>query len=83
MSVDARGDDIPEIVRTAWEQHLGSPSDSPVDNFFTRGGNSLMAAELMATLSAELGTRLRLAVILRNPTLGDLTRAVSEAVARS
>lgn len=69
--------DVAAVVRREWERQLGSTTD---EGFFAAGGNSLEAAELMAALSREFGTRLRLALLLRNLTLPALTKAVSEAV---
>jgi acyl carrier protein len=72
--------DVAAVVCRAWEQHLGAPPADPADHFFRAGGNSLQAAELMATLSREFRRRLRLSVLLHNPRLEDLTRAVAELI---
>ncbi|WP_158841400.1 phosphopantetheine-binding protein [Saccharothrix deserti] len=71
-----------EIVLREWTRQLGVDEARAEDDFFGMGGNSLQAAELMAALSREFGTRLRLAVLLRNPVLGDLVKAVVDTVRR-
>lgn len=69
--------DVAAVVRREWLQQVG---DTGEQTFFAVGGNSLQAAELMAALSRAFGRRLRLALLLRNPTLSSLTAAVADTL---
>lgn len=69
--------DVESVVTNSWTDFVGVANTAPDANFFAIGGNSLEAAELMAKLSRELGRRLRLRLLLQNPTLGGLIAAVS------
>nr|ADZ45326.1 non-ribosomal peptide synthetase [Streptomyces sp. NRRL 30471] len=70
--------DVPALVRKVWLSTLGVRRCGPDDNFFVEGGNSLLAADLVSKLRAELGLPLRLQTLLRNPTLASFTRIVAD-----
>jgi acyl carrier protein len=80
MTVQHTQLDIPATVRRAWEDCLDIRESALDDDFFALGGNSLHAAELMAELSERFGRRLRLALLIRHPTLRGLTAAVREVI---
>lgn len=80
MTVQHTQMDIPAVVRQAWEDCLDIRDPAPDDDFFSLGGNSLHAAALMAELSEQFGRRLRLALLIRHPTLRGLTAVVREVI---
>lgn len=57
-----------ELVAEAWERLLSAPSGIH-DNFFARGGHSLMAGRLCAQLTASTGVDILLPDFIRNPTI--------------
>ncbi|MEV5721067.1 acyl carrier protein [Amycolatopsis mediterranei] len=73
---EPRPSDVATTVRTAWEHCLERQDVPDEENFFQAGGNSLEGAELMAALSRTFGRRLRLGLLIRNPTLRGLTEQV-------
>lgn len=72
---------IDESVRRAWLNHLECRTATDDDNFFRQGGTSLQAAAMMADLSRLLGKRLRMRLLMANPSLIQLTRAVATELA--
>ncbi|TCO55607.1 non-ribosomal peptide synthetase [Actinocrispum wychmicini] len=53
------------------------------DSFFTLGGQSLMAMQLVSRLTKAFGVTLPLRVIFENPTVGGIAEAVTDAGGRS
>ncbi|MEM9490942.1 MAG: phosphopantetheine-binding protein, partial [Myxococcota bacterium] len=51
-------------------------------NFFTVGGNSLNATQIISRISDEFGVPIPLRVIFEHPTLRELARVVDEYVLR-
>lgn len=71
-------------VEQLWRQALGRDDVRPDDNFFEIGGNSILAAELLAQLRATLGvhiTQVRplIRLLLEDATLASFARAVESA----
>lgn len=60
------------MVRMVWENVLGTRNIRPEDHFFDLGGDSLLAASMMARLSKRCGRNLPLALLFRHPTLEGL-----------
>lgn len=72
---------VEQVVRAAWQAHLRRDDFRDDDSFFSLGGDSLLAAKVMARVSRELGGRLRVGLLLRNPTVSGLCVAAREALA--
>ena len=68
-------------IATAFAEVLGLPRVGLHDNFFEMGGDSLMAAQLIARLRPHVSTPLRVKTLFRAPTVTRLARFVAEAVA--
>jgi thioester reductase-like protein len=71
-------------VARVWRQVLKVDRIGPDDNFFDKGGNSILAAELMAKVRGSLGvmiTQVRplIRLLLQDATLGSFAQAVREA----
>jgi thioesterase domain-containing protein len=63
-----------------WENLLGIHPIGVADNFFDLGGHSLLAVRLLASVKAEFGRDLPLAVLLQEPTIERLARILDSAV---
>jgi len=59
-----------------WESVLGRDGISPGDSFFSVGGNSLRALQVVASIRDELGTALPVAALFTHQTIADLAAAV-------
>ena len=55
-----------------WQDLLGLDRISTTDNFFQTGGNSLLAAQLVARIRTELELNLRLGLVFSHPTIQGL-----------
>ncbi|MDH5281524.1 MAG: AMP-binding protein, partial [Thermoleophilia bacterium] len=69
-------DDLERLVARVWEDILEVGSIAADDNFFTLGGDSLAAAEIVACLEQETGTSLSVSVLAGSPTVADLADAL-------
>jgi len=64
-----------------WSALLGHPQISRHDNFFTLGGDSLLATRLVAAIRKEMHVPVSLRMLLEAPTLAELAPAVASAQA--
>ncbi|MGR4884942.1 acyl carrier protein [Streptomyces sp. LARHCF249] len=82
-SPDHAGHDGPDLevlraqVRVQWADALEHDDFGDDEDFFDAGGNSLLVAEIMAALGAELGVRLPLRLFFDHPTVNELTGALT------
>ncbi|MEU4118300.1 amino acid adenylation domain-containing protein [Kitasatospora sp. NPDC028055] len=51
-----------------WRELLDDPAVGPDDDFFTRGGHSLVAARMLVRVKERLGAEIRIADLLAEPT---------------
>ncbi len=71
-------DDVLAELASMWKQVLGVKRVNPDDDFFDRGGTSLLAVSLFARIRERWNRDLPLAVLFEAPTLGKLAAAVRE-----
>ncbi|WP_161556924.1 non-ribosomal peptide synthetase [Paenibacillus amylolyticus] len=65
--------DLQELKMTKiWEKILKVHPISVTTNFFSIGGHSLKAIQLLHEINAEFGTELRLASLLKEPTIASI-----------
>ncbi|MEH0474004.1 condensation domain-containing protein [Streptomyces sp. B21-097] len=64
----AAHDDRTPLLVGLWNTLTGRQDLGPHDNFFSSGGHSLMAAQLVQQVEEDTGVRLRLADVFENPT---------------
>ncbi|MDQ3262224.1 MAG: amino acid adenylation domain-containing protein [Myxococcota bacterium] len=72
---------IEELVARALADALGLPEVGPEDNFFERGGHSLLAVQVLARLRDGLGTELPVRALFEAPTAAALARRVQQQLA--
>jgi amino acid adenylation domain-containing protein len=61
-----------------WEEVLDVSPIGVDDDFFVRGGHSLLAVRLMAGIEREFGKHLPLAALFKSPSVGQLAAALRE-----
>ncbi|MER5640646.1 condensation domain-containing protein [Kitasatospora sp. NPDC002227] len=64
---DTDGEHLPLLV-TLWRELIGRPELDAEANFFTSGGHSLLAAQLVQKIEERTAVRLRLADAFEHPT---------------
>ncbi|WP_373867486.1 phosphopantetheine-binding protein, partial [Rhodococcus aetherivorans] len=67
---------VEEIVARVFEETLGVERVGLDDDFFTLGGNSLIATQVVSRLGAALNTRVPVRVIFEAPSVETLAAAV-------
>jgi thioesterase domain-containing protein/acyl carrier protein len=63
-----------------WEEVLNVRPIGITDNFFDRGGHSLLAVRMMAQLSRQIGRELPLALILQKQTIEELATFLRQEI---
>jgi amino acid adenylation domain-containing protein len=71
---------IEEALSEIWVELLGGPRPGPRDNFFERGGHSLMATQLLARVRHTFDVEVPLKDFLDEPTLVGLARLVARGL---
>tara|TARA_R110000787_G_scaffold11002_19_gene36664 strand:+ start:64909 stop:69441 length:4533 start_codon:yes stop_codon:yes gene_type:complete len=64
------------VIAAIWEELIGAEMEGPHENFFERGGHSLMATRVLSRLTAVTGVRLTLRDIFDAPTIEELADCV-------
>ncbi len=70
--------DIPTLVVAIAGDLLGDAPPSPNVDFFSAGGDSLLAMHLVSRLARATGLRLRVSLLIANPVLSDFAAAVAK-----
>ncbi|WP_416970701.1 non-ribosomal peptide synthetase [Streptomyces sp. 4F14] len=73
-------DPVREVVVRVWSQLLGGVELREDDDFFERGGHSLLAVQAAGRIRKELGHRIPPRIMFERTTLGEFTEAVKEIV---
>ncbi|WP_053651194.1 non-ribosomal peptide synthetase [Streptomyces sp. XY431] len=74
-------DPVREVVRRVWSQLLGGIELREDDDFFERGGHSLLAVQAVGRIRAELGHRVPPRIMFEKTTLGEFAEEVTRIVA--
>lgn len=69
-------DEIEAGLRTIWRGLLDVDRIGRDDDFFARGGHSLLAVRMLAQVKATLGYDIPVAAILESPTIGKLAERI-------
>ncbi len=72
---------IEQAIAEVWNELLGGEPSGARDNFFERGGHSLLAVQLLARLRHIFGVEPSLKDFLEGPTIARLASAVETAMA--
>jgi amino acid adenylation domain-containing protein/FkbH-like protein len=67
---------VEEIIAGIWEQVFGVERIGLEENFFERGGHSLLAAQVISRVRDALGVELPLVALFKAPTVAGLAAAV-------
>ena len=76
------GDSLEQTLAVIWRNVLGV-NIGIRDDFFDRGGHSLIAARLMSQVRAATGHKIPLAALFRAPTIESLAALIREGTAAS
>jgi len=74
-------DEVEAVLAAIWCELLGVSTVDRDDNFFDRGGHSLLAARVLARIQAAFGVRLPLRALFDAPTLARMGALISVAPA--
>jgi len=74
---------VEETLAGIFAELLGLEEVGIHDDFFARGGHSLLAVRLASRLHGDLGVELPLDEIFRSPTVAELARSIESAALRS
>ncbi|WP_327072344.1 non-ribosomal peptide synthetase [Kitasatospora purpeofusca] len=77
----AAGDPVLEVVRRVWSRLLGGIELQEHDDFFERGGHSLLAVQAVGRIRKELGHRVPPRIMFEKTTLGGFAEEVTRIVA--
>ncbi|MDW4909131.1 non-ribosomal peptide synthetase [Streptomyces sp. ADMS] len=69
-------EDVRAVVAEAWRQTLAVDAVADDANFFDVGGNSVLLAALQKRLSVDLGVRVPMREIFKNPTTAGLVDSI-------
>jgi hypothetical protein len=67
---------LEEMVGAIWQEVLGIPRIGIDDDFFQRGGHSLLAVQTLSRLHEELDLKLPVRLLFEHRTLASFTTAV-------
>ena len=70
--------DIEKLVARIWEESMGIEKISVTDNFFSIGGRSLVAIQIMSRIEKATGKRLPLATLLEHSTIEKLSLCLTD-----
>ena len=78
LNTVAPRDDLELEVAKIWEKVLGIESIGVTDNFFEKGGHSLLAMRLLAEIDRSFDKKLPLSSIFQSPTVEKLTNIIRD-----
>jgi acyl carrier protein len=74
---------VEQTLRRAWCEVLKAADAGDADNFFTAGGHSFAAVELLAKVESALGIKFPFEAFMADATLGALISACRDRVAEA
>ncbi|HEX3704066.1 MAG TPA: AMP-binding protein, partial [Vicinamibacterales bacterium] len=72
---------LERTLAAIWQEVLGVAPEGIHDNFFDLGGDSVLAARVVARVSGELNADLSLVTLFERPTLASMADVISAAIA--
>jgi acyl transferase domain-containing protein/acyl carrier protein len=72
--------ELEKQVAAIWEEILGIEKVGATDDFFKLGGHSLLATQLISRLRREFEVNISMSVMLDNPTVSNLARAIEKLI---
>lgn len=71
---------VAEVVSAHWQKVFKVAEPDPAADFFSLGGNSLLAVTLVEGIERDLGINFPLEILFFNGTLGDVISACEAEV---
>ncbi len=68
--------DLEKLLLSLWQEVLPSSPQDTNSDFFASGGDSLHALNLLSNIDKQIGQRLPLSLLLKNPTVSLLATAI-------
>lgn len=78
VQVAASTEEVARVISGIWREVLHLERLEQGDNFFDRGGSSLLAVKVTARILSALGVEIALRDLFRHPTLAQFTGVVAE-----
>jgi amino acid adenylation domain-containing protein len=76
-------DPTQQLIAAIWEDLLGVKNIGRDDNFFDRGGHSLLAARMVDRVASSLNVEIPLATLFTHATLDEFSRAIRDESLRT
>jgi hypothetical protein len=73
---------VEEIVASIWSAVMAAESPGVEDNFLFAGGDSNLAAQMIARVRDALAVDVSLIAFFDNPTIAGIASVIEEAIAR-
>jgi hypothetical protein len=71
------GNEIEQVISSAWQDLLGIDQVGIHDNFFELGGNSLIGLKVISRLNRELNAEIPIVALFEGPTVNLLSKLIS------
>jgi acyl carrier protein len=82
MGTDVETVELTQTLTRLWAEVLESPDITPDSDFFSLGGDSMLAVELSFLIASEIGERVPVKQLVDAPTPARLAAAIRERAVR-
>jgi len=71
------GNEVEQVISSAWQDLLGIDQVGIYDNFFELGGNSLIGLKVISRLNRDLNAQIPMVALFEGPTVSSLSKLIS------
>ncbi|MEM7582518.1 MAG: amino acid adenylation domain-containing protein [Acidobacteriota bacterium] len=82
-TADPSMSELEVLIADLWQEYLGVERLGVADDFFSLGGDSMIATQFLARLHETLPVRIRLRTLFAESTVGGLARAIEDEMVRA